>query len=168
MSARPEASQKHKELDLAVDFRPMLAAGYAIHVWNTGGSVRVAEILNAEDPMGSSATPTLGYGADGTAAEALVRARDSYLKREAEGKASMSSSDIRDADAGYITGAQRDGTYLDLVASRSEISFYQNGDEVIAKIPSLTFGDDRWAHGAGTDIAEALANLEIISGGRAF
>jgi hypothetical protein len=157
-----------KELDLAGDFRPILAAGYAVHLWNTGGSVRVAEILKRGDQMGSQGVPTFGYGADGTAAEALTRARNSFYQREAEGKDQMTPADIKRADAGYITGAERDGTFLDKVASLSEISFYQEADVVVAEIPSITFGTERKAYGRGSDIVEALADLAHISGGRAF
>jgi hypothetical protein len=161
-------AENRAELDLTTDFEEILRAGHSIHLWNTGGSVRIAEILKRGDRMGESGTPKLGYGADATAAEALVRARDSYYKREHEYKEKMTSEDINDADIGYATGAYPDGSYLDLVASRSEISFYLANGDVMAQIPAITFGDGRFAYGRGENMQAAVDDLQQVSGGRAF
>jgi len=160
-----EAAFDRRELNLATDFAEALRAGYFVHLWNTSGSVRVAEILRAGDTMGVPGTPKLGFGTDATASEALIRARESYAKREQDGKQFMSSEDYEGAESGLITGAQWDGTYLDAVAGRSQISFYMANGHVFAEIPARTFGADGVAIGRGHDMQAAIDHLESISGG---
>ena len=149
-----------RELDLKTDFADVLAAGYTIHLWNTGGSVRVAEILRPGDQTGSHGTPKLGYGADGTAAKALVRARDSYFKRISQGKDFMSEGDVFAADAGYSVGFRIDGTFLDGISARSEISFYPANGRIMAEIPENSLGYGGKAYGQGDDMQAALDDLE--------
>lgn len=168
MSSQEATPSDKKELDLKTDFAEILTAGHSIHLWNTGGSVRVAEILRAGDRMGVSGTAKLGYGADATATEALRRALDSYKQREAEGKEQMTSEDIRAADAGYATGGQIDGSYLDAVAARNEVSFYLANGRVMAEIPTATFGVGGRAYGSGEDMQDAINNLERISSGKVY
>jgi hypothetical protein len=168
MSSREDVPSDKKELDLKTDFAEIMAAGHSIHLWNTGGSVRVAEILRAGDRMGIPEVPKLGYGADATATEALRRALDSYTQREAEGKDQMTPEDIKAADAGYATGGQIDGSYLDAVAARNEISFYFANGRVMAEIPTAFFGVGRRAYGSGEDMQAAIDDLERISSGRIY
>lgn len=65
-----------------LDFEHILQQGNGIQAYLTGGSLRVARIL---DHLGSSDAKLLGYGTDTSIEGALIRARDSFEERESLG-----------------------------------------------------------------------------------
>ena len=159
-----------RPLDLKVDFGDILTPELTLCLWNTAGSVRVAEILPAGESMGSHDVPKLGYGSGATATEALQRARDSFRLRAANGNEYMTPADIAAADCGLATGGLLDGSYLDGVAGRSEITFSVLEDRtVVAQIPVLTFQtEDGRAFGYGMNVKAAIDDLEQTTNGRLF
>lgn len=157
-------------LELDSDFKDILERGYFIHLWNTGGSVRVAEILEPGKKMGDPRVDKLGYGAEGTASEALLKARNSYLQRVAKGKEYLTEEDIKATDSGLATGAQCDGSYLDAIAAGNEVSIFLEDGVVVVKIPTISgnASGDRYAYGSADTISAALSDLRQKMNGRTF
>jgi hypothetical protein len=113
-------------------------SGHAIHGFSSSGNIRVMMIL--ESSQYSDSAPLLGYGMDGSAERALVRALATYVKREQQGLDSIKANQFPESTEGRISTSRHPSRFDNIVWS-GDFKMYQTGRSVIA---ASTFGGGDW------------------------
>lgn len=107
----------------------VLPEGGVFHGYSSTGNERVIRITESVEYSDSSLL--LGYGVDGNAERALVRALITYVKREQEGLAHIAADQYRESTMGRIATGRHPSRFDNIVWT-GDFRMHQTGAEIIA------------------------------------
>jgi len=106
----------------------ILPDGHAIHGYSDSSNRRILMIVESHEHTDG---PLLGYGIDGNAERALVRALATYVKREQRGIDYIAENQFPESAEGQISTGHHPSRFDNIVWS-GDFKMYQENDSVIA------------------------------------
>jgi hypothetical protein len=107
----------------------ILPRGHVIHGYSDAGNTRLMMILESREY--SDTAPLLGFGMDGNAERALVRALATYVKREQLGLDHITEDQFPESTEGQIATGRHPSRFDNIVWG-ADFKMYQDGSEIVA------------------------------------
>jgi len=119
----------------------ILPSGGVIHGYSSAGGTRI--LMVTESIRYSDSAPLLGFGMDGNAERALVRALATYVKREQQGIAYIKEDQFPESTRGQIATGRHPSRF-DNIVWNDDFKMYQDGDEIVTA-SSHGGGEHAWS-----------------------